>query len=283
MHVHPVFTNLLLHSNNELSALLETTIIARKTIHEWPLSCVQQLVLEDGTKLIYKTQVPPTVEPQFYQSATSALLPRHRLLGKLGSCETMTMEWIDAPLLANLVTTVSPLLEHGKQLIRQIGEINDTCPVYLHIGSATTWLDTMATTLEKLQHLIAQKRFLSVDAAMIEQLHAWANSAAVIEAVTAQPRITHGDLKADQVFVTEDGYRVIDWQRPVMAPPEIDLVSLLVEQHIDPRPYVSVYIIQLFWFLRLHWAVIAQHDLFPHKRWPLFDQWAKEAVKQLFA
>jgi hypothetical protein len=283
MHVHPFFNNLLLHSNNELSELLGSAIATRKTIHEWPLSCVQQLVLEDGTKLVYKTQLPPTVEPPFYQYATSPLLPRHRLLGKLGQCETMTMEWIDAPLLSNLATNETSLVEHGKQLIAQIGVIEGNCPAYLDIGTAQTWLATAQEILEKLQHLISNKRFLLVDEGVVEQLQVWMNDAAVMDGITAQPRITHGDLKADQVFVTENGYRVIDWQRPVIAPPETDLVSLLVEQHVDPRPYVSVYIIQLHWFLRLHWAVTAQHDLFPGKRWPLFDQWAKEAVGQLFA
>ena len=281
MHVHPVFNNLLLHSNNELSELLGSAIASRKTIHEWPLSCVQQLVLKDDTKLIYKTQLPPTVEPSFYECATSALLPHHKLLGKLGQCETMTIEWIDAPLLSNLATTETSLVEHGKQLITRIGEIDGNCPAYLNIGAAEPWLATVEDMLEKLQHLVSNKRFLSVNTGVIELLRAWANTAAVIDAITAQPRIIHSDLKPDQVFVTEDGYRVIDWQRPVIAPPDIDLVSLLVEQHIDPRSYVSVPVIQLYWFLRLHWAVVAQHDLFSGKRWPLFDQWAKEAIGQL--
>jgi hypothetical protein len=283
MHVHPVFTNLFLHTNNELSELLGSAIATRKTIHEWPLSCVQQLVLQNDTKLIYKTQLPPTVEPSFYQCATSSLLPRHTLLGKLRQCETMTMEWIDAPLLSNLATNETSLVEHAEQLIAQIGVIEGNCPAYLNIGTAPTWLTTVQEILEKLQHLISNKRFLLVDPGIVEQLHAWASGAAVMAGITAQPRIIHGDLKADQVFVTENGYRVIDWQRPLIAPPEIDLVSLLVDQHIDPRPYVPVYIIQLHWFLRLHWAVTAQHDLFPAKRWPLFDRWAKEAIGQLFA
>jgi hypothetical protein len=283
MHVHPVFTNLFLHTNNELSELLGSAIATRKTIHEWPLSCVQQLVLQNDTKLIYKTQLPPTVEPSFYQCATSQLLPKHKLLGKLGQCETMTMEWIDAPLLSNLATNETSLVEHGKQLIAQIGVIEGNCPVYLNIGTAQTWLTTVQEILEKLQNLISNKRFLLAEPGIVEQLHTWANNAAVVNGITSQPRITHGDLKADQVFVTEYGYRVIDWQRSVIAPPETDLVSLLVEQHIDPRPYAPVYIIQLYWFLRLHWAITAQHDLFPAKRWPLFDQWAKEAFGQLFA
>ena len=65
----------------------------------------------------------------------------------------------------------------------------------------------------------------------------------------------------------------MDWQRPVVAPPDIDLVALLVGQAIDPRPHVSATAFRAFWFLRLHWAVEAQAHLFPGSRWPLFDHW----------
>jgi hypothetical protein len=37
--------------------------------------------------------------------------------------------------------------------------------------------------------------------------------------------------------------------------------------------------IDIFWFLRLHWAVEAQYTLFPDRRWPLFNQWASEAIE----
>ena len=96
--------------------------------------------------------------------------------------------------------------------------------------------------------------------------------------ITADPRVIHGDLKADQVFVTPAGYRVIDWQRPVVAPPEVDLVSLLVGQEVDPYEFIDPQVAGIFWFLRLHWAVEAQYELFPATRWPLFDEWAREAV-----
>ena len=92
MQTHPVFTNLLMHSDDELAAALGVGIVERETIHAWPLSCVQRLLLADGVKLIYKSQLPPTVEPEFYASASSPLLPGHRLLGKLGDCATMAFD-----------------------------------------------------------------------------------------------------------------------------------------------------------------------------------------------
>jgi aminoglycoside phosphotransferase (APT) family kinase protein len=105
----------------------------------------------------------------------------------------------------------------------------------------------------------------------------------VHDAVAAGSRLTHGDLKSDQIFVTSDGYRVIDWQRPVVAPPDVDLVSVLVDSGIDPGEYVGAAVRRLFWFLRLQWAVVAQFDLFPGRRWPLFDRWAAEATGEILA
>ena len=93
--------------------------------------------------------------------------------------------------------------------------------------------------------------------------------------------MTHGDLRTDHIFLTTDGYRVIDWQRPVVAPPDVDLVGLLVAASHDPRPYVDAAVIGVHWFILLHWAVQAQHDLFPQERWPLFDQWAVSSIGRI--
>src|SRR6266851_532395 len=102
MQTHPFFTNILMHSGDELAEALGIAIAERETLDAWPLSCVQRLLLADGTKLIYKSQLPPTVEPEFYERASSPLLPGYRMLDKLGNCATMTFEWIDAPLLRDV-------------------------------------------------------------------------------------------------------------------------------------------------------------------------------------
>lgn len=281
MLIHPVFPGIMMHSDYELAEILGVGIKRRNTIHEWPLSCVQRLCLDDGTKLIYKAQLQPTVEPLFYDCASSKLLPGHRVLGKLGNCDIMTIEWIDAPLLCMEAYSDIEFVEHGKRIVAQIGEIRGKLPVYLDIGSTETWSSVGQDMLEKLCKLVMNGQFKSVDLSEVECVRSWTTSAKVYEAITGNPRVVHGDLKADQVFVTIDGYRVIDWQRPVMAPPEIDLVSLLVGQHIDPCRFVDAAIAGIFWFLRLCWAVEAQFDLFPDKRWELFDKWASEAIAHI--
>ena len=278
---HPAFPNILMHSDQELSDTLGARIACRQTIHEWPLSCVQEVMLEDGKRLIYKAQLPPTVEPDFYEHAISGLLPCHRNLGKLGRCHTMAIEFIDAPLLRDIGCTASTLVVHGKRLIERIKEIGGNPPAYLDIGSFDAWRGTAKYTIGNLQTLIANGRFRKIELSTVDRLLRWSGSDAIQDAVERSASVIHGDLKADQVFVTADGYRVIDWQRPIVAPAEVDLVSLLINQRIAPHAFVDRAIIDLFWFLRLCWAVEAQFALFSEARWPIFNRWALEAIENI--
>ena len=61
-------------------------------------------------------------------------------------------------------------------------------------------------------------------------------SESVLEVIN-DSHIIHGDLKADQVFMLGDEYRIIDWQRPYRAPAEVDLVSLLVDRKVEPERF----------------------------------------------
>jgi len=279
MITHPTFSKLVLHSDREISEILGIGIENRRTIHEWPLSCVQELQLVNGAKLIYKSQLPPTVEASFYEHARSELLPAHRYLGKSDHCDTMLIEFIDAPLLCNKGYDEKDFVEHGRQLVKEIGQIEGELPVYLDISTQSAWLDFAQMTLKRLKKLVADGRFSLISANAIESLKSWIQSAETLKTVTHDSRVIHGDLKGDQVFITANGYRVIDWQRPIIAPPDVDFVSLLVAQKIDPMKYVDPEMIRIFWFLRLYWAVEAQFHLFPDRKWPLFQEWALESIK----
>mgnify|MGYP001229768252 CR=1 FL=1 len=252
MITHPFFDGLLAHSDDELVTLIGGGITERTTIHEWPLSWVQRLILEDGTRLLYKSQLPPTVEPEFYARASSPLLPACRMLGTLRGCTTIVIEWIDAPLLGDVDSSETELVEHGRRLVEQIGQIEGDLPVYLDIGSPDRWQVVAEGTLRDLDRLVAAGRFSRVDTEAVNALRAWAESSVVLATVSDEPRVVHGDLDGEQVFVTPIGYRVVDWQRPVVAPADVDLVALLTGQGIDARPYVDRATIGIFWFLRLH-------------------------------
>ena len=62
------------------------------------------------------------------------------------------------------------------------------------------------------------------------------------------------------------------------APPEVDLVALLVGEGVDSRRHVPAALVGISWFLRLHCTAEAQFDLFRDFRGPLFDRWAAGAL-----
>lgn len=276
MLAHPTIPGIFLHTDDELGAALGIAVRGRRTVHEWPLSCVQGVRLVDGTVLAYKSQLPPTVEPRCYDAATSPLLAPHRTLDRLGDCATMVIDWIGAPKLRTLATTPDELVAHGTAVVAEIARIDGDLPVHLDVSTPQRWADVVGTCLTRCRELVADGRFAATDPADVDLAARWAERVTIGACVVA-----HGDLTADQVFVADDGYRVIDWQRPVRCPGAVDLVSLLVGRHIDPMPYVDPAAIGMFWFLRLHWAVEAQHQLFPDQRWPLFERWAGDAFAGL--
>lgn len=280
MPTHPVFTDIVLHSDDELAELLGERISERKTIHAWPLSCVQAVRMGDGARLAYKVQLPPTVEPEFYASASSSLLPGHRPLGQVGQGVAMAIEWIDAPSLSQVAPGGS-VLGRGRDVVSEIAGIGGDLPSYLDVGSVANWTAVVEDVLARRAELVATGWFTHHDPAAATRVRAWAGSPAVLSAIGAGSRVIHGDLNGDQVFVTDSGYRVIDWQRPVIAPAEVDLVSLLVHQHVEPRGIVDDAVVGIFWFLRLHWAVVAQDELFPDAPRKLFNNWAHEAVDNI--
>lgn len=275
---HPVFTDLLLYSDDELERLLGARPAERRVIQAWPLSCVEEVRLADGRRLVYKAQLPPSVEPEFYAAADSVLLPAHRDLGRLGRVRMMALDWIAAPLLSQTEHDADGLVAHARKVIALIGEIGGEPPSYLDVGSPGAWSEAVDRLLGRWSGLLARGRLAGTGPDDLDHVRAWAASAPVQALLEDGSRLAHGDLKADQIFVTPDGYRLIDWQRPILAPPEVDLVSLLVAAGIDPHPFVDPTTVAVHWLLRLNWAVEAQSELFPDQVLPLLGAWAHEAV-----
>src|SRR5207248_90678 len=114
----------------------------------------------------------------------------------------------EAPPLRDEARGEAELVARGRQVVAQIGQIQGDLPVYLDIGSVDAWSAVGEVALEKLGKLVQDGRFPSTDLDAVERVRRWAASARVIEKVTQCPRVIHGDLTAEQVFVTGDGYRV---------------------------------------------------------------------------
>jgi hypothetical protein len=262
MIAHPYF-RLHLHTDEELKQLLNSRLTGRTTIHEWPLSCIQKLELEDGRMLIYKSQYGPSVEAQFYRSAVSPLLIHGETIFTDQGYTAMIFEYLNAPRLIDLHLPEEELVTLGRQVSEQISEIRGSPPIYCDIGSVDKWVEYVENTTEGLNQLSRGDKLVKTTPALIKRLKDWALLDSTKMAVQQSPRLVHGDANPDNIFLLPDGLRVIDWQRPYVGPAELDLVTFLEGSGISPLKYVSRSLVGISRYILIHWFMECRTTWFP--------------------
>ena len=134
MYQHKYF-NLRLHDNVELEQILQAKIVERRTLHEWPLSCVEQVITNEGRKWVYKSQFGPTVESQFYANARSKLLVAgNTLYDSESGFVNMLFEFIEAPHIQDLNLSDAEIVAAWNHLSQSIAKIEGKLPYYHDIG-----------------------------------------------------------------------------------------------------------------------------------------------------
>jgi len=252
-----------MHDNEELSALIQSDLVARVTLHEWPLSCVQRLAASDGRTFIYKVQFGPTVEPEFYARASSELLVSGETIYGSGDHAAMLLEFVDGPLLESLALPEEEVVRIGRAVMEQIAQIEGELPCFIDISTEEKWGQLIDLTLKTIGQLVVEGKFKRVGDEAVHRLERWALSGPVLAAIDADPRYVHGDLRGDNLFALPTGYRLIDWQRPLWGPAGLDLASLLESLGIDPLGYVAGEVVRIMYLLRIHWFARCAQQWFP--------------------
>jgi len=262
MHPHRRF-HLVLHDNRELLPFVRDDILERVTLHEWPLSCVQRLTTSDGRKLIYKTQFGPTVEAEFYANASSSLLAGGRTIYKSEGHACLLIDFIEGPLIEDLHLPENKVVRIGRAVMEQIAGIGGTLPHIIDISTETSWTRFAAATLKDLCELIDRGRFNLVTKQVVRNLKWRALSTPTLSAIQMDPGPVHCGLGSRNLYVLPDGYRVIDWQRPILGPADLDLAILLSSLGFNPLRHVDESIVWVMHFLHIHWLTQCAVRWFP--------------------
>ena len=135
--------------------------------------------------------------------------------------------------------------------------------MYIDIGNELRWQQFVDETLSTLSELIDRGAFRITRYSMVKDLAGWANARSTLDTIRSGSGLTHGDLTGDNVFLLPDGFRVIDWQRPRLAPPEVDLALLLDGFGFDPLKHVQPNIVGISLFLHVNWCVECKARWFP--------------------
>ncbi|HEY9292552.1 MAG TPA: phosphotransferase [Microlunatus sp.] len=287
MRAHRDFPGLAVHDDEELATMLGSEVVVRRLVHEWPLTRTEELRLADGRRLAYKTQLPPSVEPQFYARARSPLLVEHTDLGRAGQGHAIATAWIDGPTLHSSAGDVDAYLRCADRVTNSILEISGDPPVHLDLSTESAWQAAVRSTSRRLRALIRAGRFVRIPTERVDGLQAWAERSATIAAVTADPGIVHGDLTPEEIFLLNDGdgadehCRVVDWQRPVRGPRGLDLVALLRARGIDPRTRLDAELVRIEAFPLLHWAALAAKEILPSMPPRLPEEWVLTSLDRI--
>lgn len=266
MKKHPYF-DLLLHTDQELETILDGRVIERTTLHEWPLSCVERLRLENGSSWIYKSETEPTVEPEFYTLAQSPILVKTRTLYRDNKLANLILEDIDGIRLTEKSLDFDTAYEIGRKILLDIADIDGDPPVYLDISDWSLWQTIVEGMVEDLTELVRSERFKQVNHQTIRDIYHIAMDTEVKDIFNSlslnKPSLVHHDLSAENVFACNNGYKVIDWQRPIRGPSGIDLVLFLSSLGFDPRETLPSGIIKVAELLKIHWFTECSVCWFP--------------------
>jgi len=263
MHQHKYF-NLRLHDTVELEEILRAKIVERRTLHEWPLSCVEQVITDDGSQWVYKSQFGPTLEPQFYANAKSELLVSGRTLYRSESgFVNMLFEFIGAPRIENLNLSDTAIVAAWSRIRQSIAHIEGNLPYSYDIGEKNRWKKLMETTLENLEKLVLQGSFQIVNHRSLQKLRKWAFCEQVVAALGKNIGFVHNDLRSDHIFVRPEGYRIIDWQRPIIGPRELDFATLVGSLNKEASRFVDENIVWILYLLRIEWFTECAVRWFP--------------------
>jgi hypothetical protein len=204
------------------------------------LSSVEQVFTDEGRKWIYKSESGPTVEPQFYANAKSELVIAGRTLYQSESgYVNMLFQFIEAPRIEDLNLSDNAIFAPWNSLSQSMAKIEGKLPYYQDISEQKLWKELMETMLENLEKLVFQGSFQRVDNVALRSLRNLACSEEVLAAFGKNIGFVHNDLTSDNIFVMPNRSRVIDWQRPIIGPKELDLVGLLASLNREATRFVD--------------------------------------------
>lgn len=216
-----------IYDDEELSALLGSGVTARHELQVWPLSRVERLTLADGRRLIYKVQAEPTAESEFYERMTSPLLAPVRSVLIEGMPPALFMNDLGDQKLSD--QGIDPTLAHqvATEICYWIGDMKGEAPCYLSIASVDEWRALVDRVVLAVSSLVQSGGFKKVTAIDVQQIAEVGASQPVLALFEGPMGLLHGDLHANNVMVTDEGYRIIDWQRPLRGPLLLDRYVLL--------------------------------------------------------
>lgn len=240
---------------------------------------MQAIIGESGRRWVYKVQAGPTCEPEFYLNAHSPLLPAASILLRTSAQACLLLEYLDFPHLDQRLITPETIAHIGKNISLAIQQIQGNLPAMLDLRRLTAWEMLVQRVLKGLRSLLDQGVFTHIALQDLERLQDWVDSPSMTNLLQGESGYLHTDLSAGNIFITPNGYRVIDWQRPIWGPAGLDpaRLSLSFGMELFPNPCAD-----LSDFLDIDWFVQCALQWFPPGV-KTYDKQCSDRLKRIFS
>lgn len=258
--------DLLIASNETIEVEAGRQILKRSTLHEWPLSCVELITYTDQSKHICKSISGPVIEPAFYHTANSALLPSCRPIHGDSKHAIMLIEFLKGKRADEAGYVSAQAFASAEKLTSQIRGLATNVPVFMDIGPEGSWCAIYSEMCRNLRELVEQQGFTHVRKSSIDYVQSYCESSQLHAALRDDVGLIHGDLTAQNVFLEQDTFRIIDWQFPRRGPRTIDVSIFLDSLGFDPADFVDVNYVALMLLIRIEWLTQCAVKWFPPGR-----------------
>jgi hypothetical protein len=249
------------HNDDELCAVLGSPITERAAIHESPLSRVERVTCASGETHIYKVQSPPSVEPEFYQRATSPIVVKSSVLPLADSLPALVLEDVRAPHLCQLTLPAVHATTFVEQMLERIASIGGDLPALRDIRTPALW-DAYANEVRENVHALVASGAQGYSTDFARHVDERSRSPDLYKVFDGPMGYVHDDLLDTNILVLSDGFRVLDWQRPVWGPIGLDRATLFEAVGQDPRPHVLPGVLLMRWVMRTgHFAAFARRGI----------------------
>jgi hypothetical protein len=249
---HPHF-DLMLPSNQMLERHVQARVTTRLVCHEWPLSCVERVVFDGGMEKYCKTMRAPSREIEAYRSLQSPLLVRAIILAESEDSSAILLDCFSGSRLTKNALEREGLSNFLDSLKRGLSEIQGVGPVFVDLSTIEKVTIQMNEMLDRLRRRFGGEAPRRIDSDLLQVAERCATNPLVQAAFIQDAIYTNGDLSADNILLSDNEMRVIDWQFPRIASFDVECVNLFTSLGLDPRERLPDSVIAAALLCKIRW------------------------------
>jgi hypothetical protein len=243
----------MLPSDQTLERHVRASVMSRSVCHEWPLSCVERIVFDGGQEKYCKTTRAPSREIAAYRSLQSPLLVRAMIIAESEDSSTILLDGFPGKRLTKEFVERDGLSNFICALKRGLSNMQGVGPVFVDLSTVEKANTEMRKMLDRLRRRFGEGAPRRIDSDLLQIAELCATSPQVQASFVQDAIYSNGDLSADNILVSDNEMRIIDWQFPRLASFDVECVNLFISLGLDPRGILPDSVVAAALLCKIRW------------------------------